>query len=122
MSEASRQRTVLRLPDALRERLENAARASGRTINAEAVARLELSFEGTLRPTTSNAVKTLLAEATEARDRYRNLSKEMEKSIADVEAVRIHLKSQLAEVGALFVEFERRGLLEGDKNRKVPKD
>ena len=45
------QQFPLRLPPGLREKLENAAKENGRSKNAEAVYRLEQSFEGGGAPT-----------------------------------------------------------------------
>ncbi len=46
---ADQEKFVLRLPDGFRDRLRDAAKANGRSMNAEVIARLEYSFEGTGR-------------------------------------------------------------------------
>ena len=53
---------IVRFPDGMRDRLKEQAKASNRTLNAEIIARLQQTFDGTFRP---NAVsKTTYEEAT----------------------------------------------------------
>jgi predicted DNA-binding protein len=44
MTTSTRKQTNVRLPESLKERLENSAEQSGRSFAAEVVARLEASF------------------------------------------------------------------------------
>jgi hypothetical protein len=61
---------VVRLPDGMRDYIADAAKANGRSMNAEIVARLEESFRGTLPP--GNALEEytldLIRAMTEAFD------------------------------------------------------
>lgn len=53
---------LLRLPDGMRERIAEAAKANGRSMNAEIAARLEESFGKTHGPDWAEAFERLLLE------------------------------------------------------------
>lgn len=60
---------IVRFPDGMRDKIAEAAKANNRTMNAEIVARLEVSFAGVLPATTPDAAMSALADRLEKQDR-----------------------------------------------------
>lgn len=70
----------LRMPTELRERLESLAKESRRSLNAEIVARLEISIAEPLKPDPANSSAELLLSAREIIERLAGLVEQQSSS------------------------------------------